>query len=94
MTRAESISQHIAKRILANKTRKGFSTLYSEALQEIQMSTVTTSNDLSKNFNGKTAIGSPADGKKFNNDTVQNSQVAPVIVKANRLQESRRFLRR
>jgi hypothetical protein len=45
------------------------------------MSTPTTSNDLSKNLNGKTAIGSPADGKRFNNDTVQNSQVAPVTVK-------------
>jgi uncharacterized protein YceH (UPF0502 family) len=41
MTKAESISQHIAKRILANKTRKGFSTLYSEALEETQMSQAT-----------------------------------------------------
>jgi len=41
VTRAESISQHIAKRILANKTRKGFSTLYREALEETQMSQAT-----------------------------------------------------
>jgi len=38
MTRAEAISQHIAKRVLANKTRKGFSTLYREALEDTQMS--------------------------------------------------------
>jgi hypothetical protein len=80
MTRAEAISQHIAKRVLAN-TRRRFSTLYADALQEIQMATPTTSQDNSKNLNGTTARGTAADGKKFDNASVQNSQLSPVTVK-------------
>jgi uncharacterized protein YceH (UPF0502 family) len=37
-TRSEAIAAHIAARITRNKTRKRFSTLYREAIEEIQMS--------------------------------------------------------
>jgi hypothetical protein len=38
MTRNEAIAANIARRIVRNQTRKHFSTLHAEALEEIRMS--------------------------------------------------------
>jgi hypothetical protein len=46
MTKSEAIAANIAKRITANKTRCRFSTLYRLALEDLQMSTPTSSNGL------------------------------------------------
>jgi hypothetical protein len=44
-SKQERIATHIAQRIVRNKTRKGFSTLYAEALQEIPMSEINATGD-------------------------------------------------
>lgn len=87
-SRSEAIADAIAKRIMANRTKKRFSTLHAEALQEIQLSdNLGTTGNIPA---GLTRKGSPADGQKMvagstgvDNTTsdMSVSSVVPVSVK-------------
>jgi hypothetical protein len=81
INRSRAIATNIAARIARNKTRKRFSSLYDEALREINMS---------ETLPHVTPVGSPADGKKMaaepssdslNSGFTVGSQVSPVVVK-------------
>src|SRR6266849_4672303 len=60
-TKQQCIADAIAKKIMAN-TRRRFSTLHAEALEEFQMSNETENQNASQ---GGRPDGSPADGRKL-----------------------------
>lgn len=80
MTRSEAIAAHIA-RAIARNSKKRFSSLYADALQELNiMPTPTSSNGLNTSKHAdasldRSHIGSPADGRKLNSSGVQGTDI-------------------